>query len=122
MTKSKQEINFKKILAKRILQLDNFYSVSKDLKTKAMFLSQMIQLAKEIDPNLLEEKHEKCDKRLYDIAYDVISSLVKGQLSYYDPIHWMDYIRAKILSYLAKEGLIDDFPEIEVKEGEDRGG
>ena len=37
------EQDFKKILAKKILQLDDLYSSANDLKSKALILNQMIQ-------------------------------------------------------------------------------
>lgn len=115
-------IDFKKILTKRILQLDNLYSVSTDLKTKASILSQMIQLAKEVDREVLKEKYEENypltfkDEDHYEISTIIISDIMTQGYSYSirgkEEI-WLDYLRAKLLSHLARKGLIDDFPEID---------
>ena len=117
------ESDFRKILARKILQLDGLYSTSNDLKLKAQILSQMIRLIGEIDPNVLDEEvevevyYEKRKKRLYDIAYDIISDVIKEEgyrrYSNATALSWLDFVRAKILSYLAKEKLItvDDFEE-----------
>ncbi len=117
--KNERRRDFRKILAKKILQLDELYNTANDFKSKAILLSQIIQLINEINPNLMGEEIEikewshlpSSKKKLYDIAYDVIIPIVEGRGIYYkicgkEPIIWLDHIRAKILSYLAKEGLI----------------
>ncbi len=94
-------------IAKKIMKLDSLYSVASSLEYKATLLSQMIQLAREINPYLLEERIK--NKRLYDIIYDVIYGIVqKMQQKNYDSLPWMDFVRARIISDLAKKGLIDN--------------
>ncbi len=42
------------LLADRIAQLDNLYSVSRDIRSKSLILSQMIALSERIDPDITE--------------------------------------------------------------------
>ena len=129
------------ILSERITQLDNLYSISKDLRFKSLILSQMVMLAKRIDENMFDglrfkftEKRPKPETIEETDIDQIIKQLIRmchinSKLYFETDDSWslntvtknigflavyMDQIRAKILVELIERGLIKSFKEIPI--------
>jgi len=124
------------LLAERIIQLDNLYSIAKSIRFKALILSQMLHLAKAIDPDFL--KGEKITTETYygeteeyvglRIAECIVRMAYVNEKAYFSESHHisdvspalahtiaiMDSIRTKILTMLIEKGLIKHFREIPI--------
>jgi len=124
------------LLAERIVQLDNLYSIARDLRFKALILSQMIHLAKAVDPDFLKderiritvwgdgwEEKEFSDINIAEVILELAYSYEKAYHSdnRFYTIHslamsvmLMDRIKTKILTMLIEKGLIKHFKEIPI--------
>ncbi len=124
--------NTKELIAERIMQLDNLYSVVKSLRFKALILSQTLSLVKKIEPEFLNDfKMSLFDpienKQLIYKGSNVARAIAILAYQYEgnpnanpNPseiallILKMDSIRAGILTMLVEKGLIKKFKEIPV--------
>lgn len=123
------------IIAERIIQLDNLYSVTNSVKAKSFILSQMIYLARLIDPSFLEEakfiiltdpEGRKKEYSGLKLVYAIVKMASASEWFYYsepDRATWhnialtiieMDSIRSKLLLMLIERGLIKRFKEIPI--------
>ena len=123
------------VLAERIIQLDNLYSIARDLRFKALILSQMLHLAKAIEPNFLNDEkltistydgHEKEEFTDIRIAEAILRLAYAHEKAYYNEkaytvpitlariVTLMDRIRTKILTMLIENGFIRHFKEIPI--------